>query len=47
LGGPIVRKFLNKTGESIAGISSEGVANVTNLATALRGMAGGLTAGGN
>lgn len=44
LGGPIVRKFLNKTGESIAGISSEGVANVTNLATALRGMAGGLTA---
>ena len=44
LGGGIVRRFLTKTGESLGNISSEGVANVTNLATALRGMAGGLTA---
>ena len=44
LGGGIVRRFLNKTGESLGNISSEGISNVTNLATALRGMAGGLTA---
>jgi hypothetical protein len=44
LGGGIVRRFLTKTGESLGNISSEGIANVTNLADALRGMAGGLTA---
>ncbi len=44
LGGPIVRSFLDKTGASIAGISSAGIANVTSLASALKGMASGLTA---
>ena len=44
LGGPIIRSFLDKTGASIAGISSAGIANVTSLASALKGMASGLTA---
>jgi hypothetical protein len=44
LGGIVVRRFLTKTGESIGAIGESGVQNVQNLATALQGMAMGLTA---
>lgn len=44
LGGGVVRRFLRKTGESIGAIGESGVQNVQNLASALQGMATGLSA---
>ena len=42
-GGPVIRRFLRKTNESIGGISQAGVDNVIALGSAFKSMAAGLS----